>query len=91
MGDDNTFGTTGRTRQLRSVGVKVFGIGLAAGTSVAQDFDLMRSITAGLAPDSATCGRVQAPSPGEFFLAENIDDLLFAFDTLSTPGQAPLS
>jgi len=77
--------------QLRSVGVKVFGIGLAAGTSVAQDFDLMRSITAGLAPDSATCGRVQAPSPGEFFLAENIDDLLFAFDTLSTPGQAPLS
>lgn len=30
------------------------------------------------------------PTPGDFYLAQNIDDLLFAFDAFSSPGQAPL-
>ena len=76
--------------QVRSAGIKMFGIGLASGTAVAADFDLMQAITSGASGDGAACGAVQAPSPGEFFLAQNIDDLLFAFDSFSTPGQAPL-
>ncbi|OYD71419.1 vWA domain-containing protein [Rhodococcus sp. OK302] len=76
--------------QIRSAGIKTFGIGLAAGTAVADDFDLMRAITSGTSGDGTQCGAVQSPPPGEFFLAQNIDDLLFAFDSISTPGQAPL-
>ncbi|WP_247596008.1 MULTISPECIES: hypothetical protein [unclassified Rhodococcus (in: high G+C Gram-positive bacteria)] len=77
--------------QLRSSGVVLFGIGLAAGTASPADFDVMRSIATGERTGSASCGNITTPSPGDFYLAQNIDDLLFAFDAFSTPGQAPLT
>lgn len=77
--------------QLRSSGVVVFGIGLAAGTAAPSDFDTMRSIATGEPSGTTTCGNIASPSPGDFYLAQNIDDLLFAFDAFSTPGQAPLT
>ncbi|WP_245819648.1 VWA domain-containing protein [Rhodococcoides yunnanense] len=77
--------------QLRSSGIVVFGIGLAAGTASPADFDVMRSVATGEPSGSTTCGNVSSPAPGDFYLAQNIDDLLFAFDAFSTPGQAPLT
>ncbi len=77
--------------QLRSSGVVLFGIGLAAGTASPADFDVMRSIATGEPSGATTCGAISSPSPGDFFLAQNIDELLFAFDAFSTPGQSPLS
>jgi hypothetical protein len=77
--------------QLRSSGIVVFGIGLAAGTAQPADFDVMRSIATGEPTGGTACGNIASPSPGDFYLAGNIDDLLFAFDAFSTPGQAPLT
>lgn len=77
--------------QLRSSGVVVFGIGLAAGTATPSDFDVMRSIATGEPTGPTTCGNIASPAPGDFYLAQNIDDLLFAFDAFSSPGQAPLT
>ncbi|MGW6694917.1 vWA domain-containing protein [Rhodococcus sp. NPDC054953] len=76
--------------QLRSSGVTTFGVGLAAGTAHPSDFGLMRAIATGDDPEAGACGAVTTPRPGDFYVAQNIDDLLFAFDALSTPGQAPL-
>lgn len=73
--------------QLRSSGIVTFAVGLAAGTAQPSDFDLMRSIATG---GDGACGKTTSPSPGDFYLAQNIDDLLFAFDAFSTPGQAPI-
>lgn len=76
--------------QLRSSGVVTFGVGLAAGTAEAADFDLMRAIATGDPGATGPCGTIASPRPGDFYVTENIDDLLFAFDSFSTPGQAPL-
>lgn len=76
--------------QLRSSGVVTFAVGLANGTAQAADFDLMRSIATGEPMAGQACGARVAPTPGDFYLAQNIDDLLFAFDAFSSPGQAPL-
>lgn len=81
---------TGVSDQLRSSGIVTFGVGLAAGTAQAADFDLMRSIATGEPGSAGQCGNIVAPRPGDFYVAQNIDDLLFAFDAFSTPGQAPL-
>ena len=83
--------TGGVADQLRSSGVVLFGIGLAAGTASPADFDVMRSIATGEPSGSTTCGAISSPSPGDFYLAQNIDELLFAFDAFSTPGQSPLA
>lgn len=77
--------------QLRSSGIVLFGIGLAAGTAQPADFDVMRSIATGEPTGGTACGNIASPSPGDFYLAGNIDDLLFAFDSFSSPGQAPLT
>ncbi|CAM3120684.1 von Willebrand factor type A domain-containing protein [Williamsia muralis] len=79
----------GLADQLRSSGIVTFGIGLAPEGSSAADFNLMKSIATGV-PSPNTCGDLTAPIPGDFYLAQDIDDLLFAFDAFSTPGQAPL-
>lgn len=77
--------------QLRSSGIATFAVGLAvAGTAESADFDLMKSIATGEPAAGTPCGSITSPRPGDFYLAQNIDDLLFAFDALSTPGQAPL-
>ncbi|PZU02214.1 MAG: hypothetical protein DI630_09325 [Gordonia sp. (in: high G+C Gram-positive bacteria)] len=79
----------GLADQLRSSGIVTFGIGLAPEGASAADFDLMKSIATGV-PSPNACGDLTAPIPGDFYLAQDIDDLLFAFDSFSTPGQAPL-
>ncbi|PXW31294.1 UNVERIFIED_CONTAM: hypothetical protein DES50_10560 [Williamsia faeni] len=79
----------GLADQLRSSGIVTFGIGLSSEGASAADFDLMKSIATG-DPSPAACGDLTVPIPGDFYLAQDIDDLLFAFDAFSTPGQAPL-
>jgi len=76
--------------QVRSSGIATFAVGLANGTAAAADFDLMRAIATGAPAAGQACGARTHPSPGDFYLAQNIDDLLFAFDAFSSPGQAPL-
>jgi len=80
----------GLADQLRASRVYTFAIGLAAGRVEPSDFDLMRSIATGEPTATGPCGNVVEPWPGEFELASDIDDLLFAFDALSTPGSPPL-
>jgi hypothetical protein len=80
--------TGGLADQLRSSGVITFGIGLDGPGIPPGGFDLMESIVAGsTASGSVDCGSIVDPVPGAFFLASDIDSLLFAFDELSTPGQ----
>jgi hypothetical protein len=78
----------GLADQLRSSGVVTFGIGLAVDGAPPGDFALMESIATGQAAGSS-CGAVTEPRPGEFELASGLDDLLFAFDAVATPGRPP--
>lgn len=81
----------GLADQLRSSDIVTFGIGLAPEPQQSVDFDLMKAIVTGEPAGSVTsCGAVTKPIPGAFYLAQNIDDLLFAFDAFSSPGQAPI-
>lgn len=75
--------------QLRSSNIVTFGIGLAPDAQKSSDFDVLKSIVTGEPTASGPCGDIRAPAPGAFYLASNIDDLLFAFDAFSTPGQPP--
>lgn len=80
----------GLADQLRSSGVVTFAIGLSPDPQQAADFDLLKAIATGQPSGAiASCGAIRSPAPGDFFLAQNIEDLLFAFDAFSTPGQAP--
>lgn len=80
----------GLADQLRSSGIITFGIGLTPSPEQVADFDLMKAIVTGDPAGSVTsCGAITDPVPGDFYLAQNIDDLLFAFDALSTPGAPP--
>lgn len=80
----------GMADQLRSSGIITFGIGLAPTPEQATDFDLFKAIVTG-APSGAvqSCGAITTPVPGDFYLAQNIDDLLFAFNRFTTPGTPP--
>lgn len=77
--------SSGLADQLRASGVVLFGMGLLGRNSHPGDFDLMRAISTGESP-SRPCGRPSTRTPGDFHLAENIDDLLFAFDAMVPPG-----
>ena len=81
----------GLADQLRSSDIVTFGIGLAPKPEQGADFDLLKAIVTG-EPTGAvsSCGAIRNPTPGDFYLAQNIDDLLFAFDKFSTPGQPPI-
>lgn len=79
----------GLADQLRSSGVVTFGIGLAADSQNSSDFDVLKSIATAEPTAAGPCGDIRSPAPGAFYLASNIDDLLFAFDAFSTPGQPP--
>lgn len=81
----------GLADQIRSSGIVTVAIGLAAGGTKPTDLDLLKGIATGQQTSAGECGAIRAPSPGDFYLAENIDDLLFAFDRLSTPGRPPLT
>ncbi len=83
--------TGGIADQLRSSGVVTIGIGLQPQRAAAADFDLMKSIVTGEPGPGGACGAIRSPAPGDFHLVSDIDDLLFAFDKISTPGQSPLT
>ncbi|TRW86211.1 VWA domain-containing protein [Mycolicibacterium sp. 018/SC-01/001] len=81
----------GQADQLRSSGVVTFAIGLSSEPDQVADFDLLKSIATGSPSGSVTsCGAVTEPIPGDFYLAQNIEDLLFAFDKVGTPDQVPI-
>lgn len=81
----------GLADQLRSSGIITLAIGLAPKAEDAADFDLLKAIATGEPTGAVTsCGAIRSPTPGDFYLAQNIDDLLFAFDKFSTPGQPPI-
>ena len=75
--------------QLRSSNVLTFGIALGS-SNPPGGFGLMKSIATGTGDGSERCGRPTDHAVGDFRLATDIDDLLFAFDSLSDPGQTPL-
>lgn len=82
----------GLADQLRASDVVTFAIGLAPTGGDADAFDLLKAIATGDPATSAgPCGDIRTPTPGDFYPVQNIDDLLFAFDTVSTPGQPPLT
>ena len=78
----------GLADQIRSSDVVTFAIGLAPQPEQVSDFDLMKAIATGQ-PSGAvsSCGSVTSPVSGDFYLAQNIEDLLFAFDKVGTPDQ----
>lgn len=75
----------GLADQLRVQDVVTLAVGLRAPGSD-TDFSLMTKIATG----SGGCGSVRQPA-GEFYLANQIDDLLFAFDRFANPGSPPVS
>ena len=81
----------GLVDQVRSSDIITVAIGLAGKDVKAADFDLLKSIATGEQTSTGTCGDVRSPVPGDFYLADDIDELLFTFDKLSTPGQPPLT
>ncbi|GAB07335.1 hypothetical protein M2359_000526 [Gordonia amarae] len=81
----------GLVDQVRSSDIITVAIGLAGKDVKAADFDLLKSIATGEQTSTGPCGDVRSPVPGDFYLADDIDDLLFEFDKLSTPGQPPLT
>ena len=74
----------GLADQLRSLDVATIGLGLAVDLEPSA-FDLMRGITTG----SASCGQITQPTPGEFIMASDVDDLIFAFITALDPVTEP--
>ncbi|WP_433665086.1 vWA domain-containing protein [Nocardia sp. CA-128927] len=74
--------------QLRATGVRTFALGLGGVRSVdgqpprAPDFRLLESIATGKPYDGKPCGDIVKPRPGEFYAANNIDELLGVFAKL---------
>jgi hypothetical protein len=88
----------GLADQIRAAGIETFAVGLSPPVTAStpqQNFGLLDSIATGEAngpsPNPTHCGRTLTPSPGMFYTASGIDQLLFAFDSLSSPGQPPIS
>jgi hypothetical protein len=65
-------------------------VGLKAPGSDA-DFSAMQGIATGSRGGSSSCGHLASPVPGEFFLASQVDGILFAFDRFGHPDRAPIS
>ena len=82
--------STGLADQVRSAGITLIGIGLSGGGGAQPDFTLMRRLSEGGGTNAATakveqCGDVSSP-PGAFYPVSDLDSLLMAFDSISTPG-----
>lgn len=81
--------------QLRATGVRTFAIGLGGVRSVngqpakAPDFGLLESIATGKPFENKACGDIVKPRPGEFYAANNIDELLGKFADVA-PGPGPV-
>jgi len=80
----------GLADQLRSSDIVIFAIGLQ-GSADPGEFGFLNSVATGTDPDTSTdCGAILDPVPGTFALASDIDQLLFAFDAIGTPGSTGL-
>lgn len=77
--------------QLTASGITLFGIGLSPTDAQAVDFDVLESLSVGTSQQGTTCGAAIEPPRGEFYLANDIDGLLLAFDAISDPGNPPIS
>ena len=82
--------STGLADQVRSAGITLIGIGLSGSGGAQPDFTLMRRLSEGGGTNAATakveqCGDVSSP-PGAFYPVSDLDSLLMAFDSISTPG-----
>ncbi|MGL5405798.1 MAG: vWA domain-containing protein [Propionibacteriaceae bacterium] len=76
--------------QIRGSNIAMLGIGLTTPETASDDtFDLMRKIVEGKTP-KGTCGSKLEPTPGDFLLADNIDQLLLIFDRYRNPGNKPV-
>lgn len=78
----------GLADQVRESNIKVLAVGLQ-NASEPENFRFLKSIATGRA-GKQTCGAVQAADSGTFTLATNVNDLIFAFDSLGSPDQPPL-
>ena len=76
--------------QLRTSDIITFGIGLSPEGKNPSDFDVLKSIVTGEQTPTGACGEVTQPRPGEFYLAQDIDELLQAFHRLGAPGNTPV-
>ncbi len=77
--------------QIRSSGIVMFAVGLSPKPQDVPDFDLIKAIATGEPSGTvASCGAITSPIPGDFYLAQNIEDLLFAFDKVGSPDQQPI-
>lgn len=80
----------GLADQLRVQKIVTLAVGLKAPGSDAN-FSAMRGIATGSAGGANRCGHLLSPSPGEFLLASQLDDILFAFDRFGSLDRAPIS
>lgn len=76
----------GLADQMRSSGIITFVVGLDAS---GPDFSLVEAIATGES-GFGQCGDLIDPVPGTFTRASDIDQLLFAFDALGSPGRTPI-
>lgn len=81
MGQNELCRDGGLADQSRTEGITILGFGLK---SPKADLSFMNSIVT-----SESCGKVKTP-PGVMLSPENPTDLVFAFDSLATPGVVPL-
>ena len=70
----------GQADQTRVAGVTTVAIGLQ---HEGADFNLMQAVATG----QPACGA--QPGRGEFYRADALDDIFFAFDSFASPGRAP--
>ncbi|MDT4994075.1 MAG: hypothetical protein QOH97_3967 [Actinoplanes sp.] len=78
----------GAADQLRATGALVLAEGLGTGKDQSS-FDFLRSVATGRTDGGQTCGRATGTVTGEFDYAQNVDQLLFAFDAVGDPARPP--
>lgn len=74
--------------QVRASGILTFAEGLGVSGSADSDFAFLRALATG-ATASGRCGNTPQSTVGEFHLASDIDDLLYAFDAVGDLRQTP--
>lgn len=81
----------GLADQLREAGPITLAVGLS-GPNGTSNFALMKGIaTAKGGPQGSACTQGAATEPGEFIQASDMNDVVFAFDSFSSPGQTDLN
>lgn len=78
--------------QVRASGIRTFAIGLGGarssngGPATPPDFSLLESIATGKKYNGEPCGDIVTPRPGEFYAANNIDELIAKFTAIAPTG-----